>query len=49
MHTDIHASSGIRSHDPSVWAGEELHALDWAATVIGSYKVGKDYFVLVLK
>jgi hypothetical protein len=23
LHTDIHASSGIRTHDPSVWAGEE--------------------------
>jgi hypothetical protein len=29
-HTDIHASSGIRTHDPSVWAGE-----DREATVIG--------------
>jgi hypothetical protein len=23
LHTDIHASSGIRTHDPSVWAGED--------------------------
>jgi hypothetical protein len=23
MHTDIHASSGIRTHDPSVRAGED--------------------------
>jgi hypothetical protein len=23
MQTDIHASSGIRTHDPSVWAGED--------------------------
>jgi hypothetical protein len=30
-HTDIHASSGIRTHDPSVRKGE-----DRAATVIGS-------------
>jgi hypothetical protein len=22
-HTDIHASSGIRTHDPSIWAGED--------------------------
>jgi hypothetical protein len=28
-HTDIHASSGFRTHDPIVWA------LDRAATVIG--------------
>jgi hypothetical protein len=32
-HTDIHASSGIRSHDPSLRASE---ALDRAATVIGA-------------
>jgi hypothetical protein len=31
MHTDIHVSSGIRTHDPSARAGE-----DWAATVIVS-------------
>jgi hypothetical protein len=30
-HTDIHASSGIRTHDPSVRASE-----DRAASVIGS-------------
>jgi hypothetical protein len=23
IHTDIHASSGIRTHDPSVWAGKD--------------------------
>jgi hypothetical protein len=25
--TDIHASSGIRSHDPSVWGGEDISCL----------------------
>jgi hypothetical protein len=33
LHTDIHAFSGIRTHNPSVRAGE--NALDGAATVIG--------------
>jgi hypothetical protein len=33
--TDIHALSGIQSHDPSVRARESVHALDRAATVIG--------------
>jgi hypothetical protein len=33
--TDIHASSGIRTHDPSVREGKRVHALDRAATVIG--------------
>jgi hypothetical protein len=27
MDTDIHASSGIRTHDPSVWAGEDSSCL----------------------
>jgi hypothetical protein len=27
MHTDIHASSGIRTHDPSVSAGEDISCL----------------------
>jgi hypothetical protein len=27
MHRDIHASSGIRTHDPSVWAGEDSSCL----------------------
>jgi hypothetical protein len=31
-HIDIHASSGIRNHDPSVCVGEDS---SWAATVIG--------------
>jgi hypothetical protein len=35
MRTNIHASSGFRTHKPSVWSGEEFHALDWATTVIG--------------
>jgi hypothetical protein len=26
-HTDIHASSGIRTHDPNVWAGEDSPCL----------------------
>jgi hypothetical protein len=25
--TDIHASSGIRTHSPSVWAGEDISCL----------------------
>jgi hypothetical protein len=33
--TDIHASSVIRIHDPSVRADETVHASDRAATVIG--------------
>jgi hypothetical protein len=36
MHTDIHVLNGIRTHDPSVHAGEDFHALDRAVTVIGS-------------
>jgi hypothetical protein len=33
MHTDIHTSSGIRTHDPSVLAGAKtVHGLDGAAT-----------------
>jgi hypothetical protein len=36
MHTDIYALSGIRNHDPSVRAVKTVHALDRAATVIGS-------------
>jgi hypothetical protein len=35
METAIHTSNGIRTHDPSVRAGEESHTLDRAATVIG--------------
>jgi hypothetical protein len=27
MHTDIHASSGIRTHEPSVRAGEDSSCL----------------------
>jgi hypothetical protein len=34
-HTDIHALSGIRTHDPSIAAGEEGSCLDREATVIG--------------
>jgi hypothetical protein len=33
--TDIHASSWIRTHDHSVWAGEDRSDLDGTATVIG--------------
>jgi hypothetical protein len=31
---DIHALSGIRTHDPSVRASEVVHALDRAAAII---------------
>jgi hypothetical protein len=34
-HTDIHALSGIRTHDPTVRAGEDGSNLDCAATIIG--------------
>jgi hypothetical protein len=33
---DVHASSGIRTQGPSVRAGEDFHALDRAASVIGT-------------
>jgi hypothetical protein len=33
--TGIHVSGGIRTHDPIVRAGEDIHALDCTATVIG--------------
>jgi hypothetical protein len=33
--TNIHALSGIRTHDPRVREGEAIYALDRAATVIG--------------
>jgi hypothetical protein len=36
--TNIYASSGIRTHDPSVSAGKTVHALDSAATVMGIYQ-----------
>jgi hypothetical protein len=35
MHTDIHASNGIRTLDPSVQAIKAVYASDRAATVIG--------------
>jgi hypothetical protein len=35
MQTDIHAWSGIRTHDASVRAAKSVHALDSADTVIG--------------
>jgi hypothetical protein len=34
-HTEIHASSGIRTHDPSFQGGKTIHGLHRAATVIG--------------
>jgi hypothetical protein len=34
-HTDIRASSGIRTHDHSLWAGEDSWCLEREATVIG--------------
>jgi hypothetical protein len=36
-HIDIHASSGIRIHDPSVWAVKTSHALEGVAIVIGIF------------
>jgi hypothetical protein len=35
-HTDIHASSGVRTHDPSVRGGKVIHAADRAASEIGA-------------
>jgi hypothetical protein len=35
-HTDIHASSGIPTHDPMFERAKTVHALDRAATVISS-------------
>jgi hypothetical protein len=43
--TDIRASSGIRIHDPNVWAGETFHALDSAAIVIGAFSI---YYSIIL-
>jgi hypothetical protein len=34
QHRDIHASSGIRTHDPVLERAKTIHALDRAATVI---------------
>jgi hypothetical protein len=34
-HTDIHALSGIRTHDPAFERAKTVHALDRAAPVIG--------------
>jgi hypothetical protein len=36
---NIHALSGIRTHDPSVDRAKTFHALDRAATVIGWYNI----------
>jgi hypothetical protein len=33
MQTNIYALSGIRTHDPSVPASEDIYALDHAATL----------------
>jgi hypothetical protein len=45
VHTDIHALSVIRTHDPSFRASEDsLYALDCAATVIGNCL----YFLVLL-
>jgi hypothetical protein len=35
MHTDIHASSGIRTHDPNFERAKTVHALDRVNNVIG--------------
>jgi hypothetical protein len=34
MQTDIHASGGIRTHDPSAWAGEDIAGFRGAGTFI---------------
>jgi hypothetical protein len=39
MHIDIHAWSGIRTHDHSVRASEEVHALD--DQVLVDYRIVK--------
>jgi hypothetical protein len=36
-HTDIHASSGIRTHDPSARAGEDGSCFRRRATLIGKF------------
>jgi hypothetical protein len=38
-YTDVNALSGIRTHDPSVRAGEDISYLRRATTVIGTFKV----------
>jgi hypothetical protein len=38
MHADIHALSMNRTHDPTFECEKTAHALDHAATVIGSHK-----------
>jgi hypothetical protein len=37
-HSDIHAFSGIRTHDPSIRVSEDSSCLDRAATVVGVYE-----------
>jgi hypothetical protein len=40
IHTpNIHALSGIRTHDPSVRASEDIHALERSATVTGQGQI----------
>jgi hypothetical protein len=34
-HKHVYASSGIRTHDPSLLAGETFRILDLSATMIG--------------
>jgi hypothetical protein len=45
MHTtNIHALSGIRTHDPSVRASEDSYGLDRSATVTGLLSYTVIYF-----
>jgi hypothetical protein len=47
-HTDIHALSVIRTHDPGVRTGENgFHALDLVATVIGTVHFLPDNFQFI--
>jgi hypothetical protein len=41
--TDIHASSGIRTDDPSVRVSEDSHALERSATVIGFFIIASRF------
>jgi hypothetical protein len=45
-HTDIHALSGIRTHDTSVRTRKTVHALDRAATVIGKAQIPRKIYPL---
>jgi hypothetical protein len=45
-HTDIHALSGIRTHDPSVWATEDSSCRRPAATVIACRQIDTEFVSL---